>query len=258
MGALHEGHATLIRRARETVGRQGFVIVTNFVNPTQFGVGEDFDRYPRTLDHDLEVGERAGADVMYAPSVSEMYGSDRLDQLSDQVMVDPGSLGDILDGVSRPGHFKGMLTIVGKLLHLTAPDYALFGEKDYQQLALITSMVQSLRFPVKIIGVPTVREDDGLAMSSRNRYLSADERKLAALVPRAIQVAAEVCAHDGAHAGERAGLAILAEHPEFAVDYLVIKNPQLGEPTAGDGRVLIAVRLGKTRLIDNIACRVGA
>jgi len=258
MGALHEGHATLIRNAREVVGRQGFVIVTNFVNPTQFGAGEDFDRYPRTLDHDLEVSERAGADVMYAPSVEEMYGTDRLDQLGDQVMVDPGALGEILDGVSRPGHFKGMLTIVGKLLHLTAPDYALFGEKDYQQLALITGMVNSLRFPVKIIGVPTVREDDGLAMSSRNRYLSKDERALAAVVPRAIQVAAEVAAHDGARAGERAGLAILAEHPEFTVDYLVVKNPQLGEPVAGDGRVLIAVRLGTTRLIDNIACRIGA
>ena len=257
MGALHAGHASLIREARAVVGRSGFVIVTNFVNPTQFAAGEDFDRYPRTLDRDLEVSELAGADVMYAPSVEEMYGTDRLDQLGDQVMVDPGALGDILDGVSRPGHFKGMLTIVGKLLHLTAPDYALFGEKDYQQLALITAMVKSLRFPVKVIGVPTVREDDGLAMSSRNRYLSVEERKVASLVPRALQVAAEVAAHAGARAGERAGIALLADHPEFSLDYLVITNPQLGEAVPGDGRVLIAVRLGSTRLIDNIACRVG-
>ena len=257
MGALHEGHATLLREARAVVGRSGFVIVTNFVNPTQFGAGEDFDRYPRTLDRDLEVSELAGADVMFAPSVEEMYGTDRLDLLGDQVMVDPGSLGDILDGLSRPGHFKGMLTIVGKFLHLTAPDYAFFGEKDYQQLALITSMVKSLRFPVSVIGVPTVREDDGLAMSSRNRYLSAQERKVAALVPRAIQVAAEVAAQDGARAGERAGIALLADHPEISLDYLVVTNPELGEAVPGEGRVLIAVRLGTTRLIDNIACRVG-
>lgn len=258
MGALHEGHAALIRQAREIVGREGFVIVSDFVNPTQFGVGEDFDRYPRTLEHDVEVSGRAGADVVYAPSVAEMYGTDQLDQLNDQVMVDPGPLGATLEGVVRPGHFKGMLTIVGKLLHLTAPDYALFGEKDYQQLALITAMVQSLRFPVKVIGVPTIREDDGLAMSSRNRFLSQQERALAAVVPRAIQVAAEVAAHDGAHAGERAGLAILAEHPEFTVDYLTITNPQLGPPVSGEGRVLVAVRLGSTRLIDNVACHVSA
>ncbi len=258
MGALHEGHATLIRTAREVVGRSGYVIVTDFVNPTQFGAGEDFDRYPRTLEHDLEVSGIAGADVVFAPSVEEMYGSSNLADLGSQVMIEPGALGEILEGAARPGHFKGMLTIVGKLLHLTAPQYALYGEKDYQQLALITSMVTQLRFPVEVIGVPTVREEDGLAMSSRNRFLSKPERAAAALIPRAIQAVAEVAKYDGVVAGVRAGNAILSDHAEIAVDYLVITNPQLGPALQGAGRVLIAAQIGNTRLIDNIACEVGA
>ena len=257
MGALHEGHATLIRTAREVVGRAGYVVVTDFVNPTQFGAGEDFDRYPRTLEHDLEVSGTAGADVVFAPSVEEMYGSSNLAELGNQVMIEPGVLGEILEGAARPGHFKGMLTIVGKLLHLTAPQYALYGEKDYQQLALITSMVAQLRFPVEVIGVPTVREEDGLAMSSRNRFLSKQERAVAVVIPRAIQAAAEVAKHDGAVAGVRAGNAILSDHSEVALDYLVITNPQLGPAAQGAGRVLIAARVGNTRLIDNIACEVG-
>lgn len=258
MGALHEGHATLIRTAREIVGRSGCVVVTDFVNPTQFGVNEDFDRYPRTLDHDLEVSGLAGADVVFAPSIEEMYGTSRLSELDDQMMIEPGGLGDILEGAVRPGHFKGMLTIVGKLLHLTAPQYALYGEKDYQQLALITSMVSQLRFPVEIIGVPTVREDDGLAMSSRNQFLTKPERVVASVIPRAIQAAAEVAKYDGAVAGVRAGTAILAEYPELTVDYLVITNPQLGPAQQGAGRVLVAAHVGSTRLIDNIACEIGA
>jgi len=258
MGALHEGHAALIRTAREVVGRAGCVVVTDFVNPTQFGAGEDFDRYPRTLEHDLEVSGIAGADVVFAPSVEEMYGSSSLAELGNQVMIEPGALGEILEGAVRPGHFKGMLTIVGKLLHLTAPQFALYGEKDYQQLALITSMVAQLRFPVEVIGVPTVREDDGLAMSSRNRFLTKQERASASVIPRAIQAAAEVAKYDGAVAGVRAGTAILADHSEIALDYLVITNPQLGPPQLGAGRVLVAARIGSTRLIDNIACEIGA
>ena len=258
MGALHEGHATLIRTAREVVGRSGYVVVTDFVNPTQFGEGGDFDRYPRTLEHDLDVSAIAGADVVFAPSVEEMYGSSNLVDLGNQVMIEPGALGEILECAARPGHFKGMLTIVGKLLHLTAPKYALYGEKDYQQLALITSMVTQLRFPVEVRGVPTVREEDGLAMSSRNRFLSTSERAIAAVIPRAIQAAAEVAKYDGAAAGVRAGNAILSDHDEVEVDYLVITNPQLGPAAKGAGRVLIAARIGDTRLIDNIACEIGA
>jgi pantoate--beta-alanine ligase len=257
MGALHEGHAELIHCARQEVGRGGCVVVTDFVNPTQFGEAEDFARYPRTLDHDLELASVAGADVLYAPAVEELYGTANLQDLSAHVMIHPGSLGSILEGSSRPGHFQGMLTVVAKFLHLTDPDIALFGQKDYQQLALISAMVKSLCFPIKVLGVPTVREDDGLALSSRNRFLTKHERTVAVALPRALAVAAEVAAHDGALAGERAGRAVLAEHPEILVDYLVIMNPELGPPSAGEGRVLVAAKLGSVRLIDNMSCTIG-
>lgn len=174
MGALHEGHASLVRAARERVGDKGFVVVTVFVNPLQFGAGEDLDRYPRTLDADLEVAFDAGASVVFAPSVDEVYPGGE-----PQVRITAGPMGELLEGASRPGHFDGMLTVVAKLLHLTAPDLAFFGQKDAQQLALIRRMARDLNFPVEIVGVPTVREADGLALSSRNRYLSVDERRTA-------------------------------------------------------------------------------
>lgn len=181
MGALHEGHATLIRAARRHVGAQGFVIVTVFVNPLQFGRGEDLDRYPRTLDADLKVAEQAGADTVFAPSADEVYPGGE-----PQVRISAGPMGERLEGAFRPGHFDGMLTVVGKLLHLTRPDVALFGQKDAQQLALIRRMVRDLNFGVEIVGVPTVREDDGLALSSRNRYLSPGERHTALALSRAL------------------------------------------------------------------------
>lgn len=168
MGALHEGHATLIRAARERVGAKGFVVVTVFVNPLQFGAGEDLDRYPRTLDADLALAFEAGASAVFAPSVDEVYPGGE-----PQVRITAGPMGERLEGASRPGHFDGMLTVVAKLLHLTAPDLAFFGQKDAQQLALIRRMARDLNFPVEIVGVETVRETDGLALSSRNRYLSA-------------------------------------------------------------------------------------
>ncbi|MDX2562794.1 pantoate--beta-alanine ligase [Streptomyces sp. TX20-6-3] len=174
MGALHEGHASLVRAARERVGDKGFVVVTVFVNPLQFGAGEDLDRYPRTLEADLEVAFDAGASAVFAPSVDEVYPGGE-----PQVRITAGPMGGLLEGASRPGHFDGMLTVVAKLLHLTAPDLAFFGQKDAQQLALIRRMVRDLNEPVEIVGVPTVRETDGLALSSRNRYLSADERRTA-------------------------------------------------------------------------------
>lgn len=257
MGALHEGHAELIHSARHEVGRSGCVIVTDFVNPTQFGDAEDFSRYPRTLDHDLELAGVAGADLLYAPALEELYGTTDVKDLDSQVMVNPGELGSILEGKSRPGHFQGMLTVVAKLLHLTDPDVALFGEKDYQQLALITAMVKSLCFSVRVVGVPTVREDDGLARSSRNRFLTKHERAIAVALPRALAVAAEVSAQDGALAGERAGRAVLAEHPEILLDYLVVTNPELGTASIGEGRVLVAAKLGSVRLIDNMPCSIG-
>jgi pantoate--beta-alanine ligase len=181
MGALHEGHATLIRTAREAAGDAGEVVVTVFVNPLQFGRGEDLDRYPRTLDADLKIVEQAGADVVFAPSVDEVYPGGE-----PQVRISAGPMGERLEGSVRPGHFDGMLTVVAKLLHLTRPDVALFGQKDAQQLALIRRMARDLNFGVEIAGVPTVREEDGLALSSRNRYLSAEERRTALALSQAL------------------------------------------------------------------------
>ncbi|MFH8797161.1 pantoate--beta-alanine ligase [Streptomyces sp. NPDC017941] len=181
MGALHEGHATLVRTARRTAGPGGEVVVTVFVNPLQFGAGEDLDRYPRTLEADVEIAAQAGADVVFAPAVEEVYPGGE-----PQVRVIAGPMGDVLEGATRPGHFDGMLTVVAKLLNLTAPDVALFGQKDAQQLALIRRMVRDLNFDVEIVGVPTVREDDGLARSSRNRYLSPDERRTALALSHAL------------------------------------------------------------------------
>ncbi|MER5601644.1 pantoate--beta-alanine ligase, partial [Streptomyces sp. NPDC002265] len=181
MGALHEGHATLIRTARELAGPDGEVVVTVFVNPLQFGAGEDLDRYPRTLEADLKLAEQAGADVVFAPSVEEVYPGGE-----PQVRIGAGPMGERLEGATRPGHFDGMLTVVGKLLHLTRPDVALFGQKDAQQLALVRRMVRDLNFGIEIVGVPTVREEDGLALSSRNRYLSPGERRTALALSQAL------------------------------------------------------------------------
>lgn len=181
MGALHEGHATLIRGAREIAGDTGEVVVTVFVNPLQFGAGEDLDRYPRTLDADVKLAEQAGADVVFAPSVEEVYPGGE-----PQVRITAGPMGERLEGASRPGHFDGMLTVVAKLLHLTRPDVALYGQKDAQQLALIRRMVRDLNFGMEIVGVPTVREADGLALSSRNRYLSTEERRTALALSQAL------------------------------------------------------------------------
>ncbi|MEU1055076.1 pantoate--beta-alanine ligase [Streptomyces sp. NPDC005876] len=181
MGALHEGHATLIRAARSLAGPDGEVVVTVFVNPLQFGAGEDLDRYPRTLDADVKIAEQSGADVVFAPSVDEVYPGGE-----PQVRVTAGPMGGRLEGASRPGHFDGMLTVVAKLLHLTRPDVALYGQKDAQQLALIRRMVRDLNFGVEIVGVPTVREEDGLALSSRNRYLTPGERRTALALSQAL------------------------------------------------------------------------
>lgn len=181
MGALHEGHAALIRTARRIAGPTGEVVVTVFVNPLQFGAGEDLDRYPRTLDADLTVAERSGADAVFAPSVDEVYPGGR-----PQVRIGAGPMGERLEGAARPGHFDGMLTVVAKLLHLTRPDIALYGQKDAQQLALIRRMVKDLNFDVEVVAVPTVREEDGLALSSRNRYLSPAERRTALALSQAL------------------------------------------------------------------------
>lgn len=257
MGALHEGHATLIREARARVGADGIVVVTDFVNPTQFGAGEDFDAYPRTLDDDVTIASAAGASLVFAPSATEVYGpAGRFEDHS--VTIDPGPLGDIFEGASRPGHFRGVLTVVAKLLGMTAPDIALFGEKDYQQLVLIRRMVRDLSMAVVVEGIPTVREADGLAMSSRNRYLTDAQRTSAALVAAAVEAVARSGA-DGPAAARDAGLEVLAADPSITLDYLVVTDPELGPaPKSGDARVLIAATVGTTRLIDNRPARMGA
>ena len=256
MGALHDGHAELIRQARERIGPNGDVVVTVFVNPTQFGAGEDFDAYPRTLDSDVNVAAAAGADVVFAPNAIEVYGPTG-GFGPHTVTVDPGPLGDILEGASRPGHFRGVLTVVAKLMGMTTPAIALFGEKDYQQLTLIRRMVRDLNLPVDVVGVPTVREPDGLARSSRNRYLSSTERAIAATIPHALDAAVDA-GRAGPQAALDAGRAVLGAVPEVALDYLVVTDPDLGPaPEVGDSRILIAAMVGGTRLIDNRPARMG-
>ncbi len=266
MGALHEGHAGLVRTAREQVGAEGQVVVTVFVNPLQFGAGEDLDRYPRTLDADLALAAEAGADVVYAPAVEEVYPGGE-----PEVTVAAGPMGERLEGASRPGHFDGVLTVVAKFLHLTAPDLALFGEKDAQQLAVITRMVRDLNFPVEIVGVPTVREADGLALSSRNRYLSPRERTTALALSRALFAGRDAAMRgDGPADPEEvraAARAVLAEgekaDPPLTVDYLALVDPSdftevPAEPGVHRGEAVLAVaaRVGATRLIDNVRLRL--
>jgi pantoate--beta-alanine ligase len=259
MGALHAGHVSLMERARAEAGPDGVVVVSVFVNPTQFGPNEDLDRYPRTLDADLEACAAAGVDVVFTPSVEEMYpgagDGDRAQPRS--VTVDPGPAGDVLEGASRPGHFAGVLTVVAKLVGLVRPDVAVFGEKDYQQLALIRRMAADLCLGVEVVGGETVREPDGLAMSSRNRYLGADERADAAALSRAL-FAAQGAAHLGVDGALAAARAELRRTHLVDLDYLEVTAPDLGPaPDRGPARMLVAARVGSTRLIDNVALTLG-
>jgi pantoate--beta-alanine ligase len=254
MGALHEGHVALVRRAREEVGADGAVVVSIFVNPTQFAPGEDLDRYPRTLEADLEACAAAGADVVFTPSVEEMYPTG-LGEAG--ITVDPGQLGGILEGAVRPTHFRGVLTVVAKLFGLVRPDVAVFGQKDYQQLALITRMAAELCQDVEVVGAPTVREPDGLALSSRNRYLDPEQRSAATVLSRAL-FAAQEDAVRGPAAALGAARAVLRTAPGVDLDYLELTAPDLGPvPAIGEARLLIAARLGATRLIDNVALDLG-
>ncbi|WP_030438246.1 pantoate--beta-alanine ligase [Actinoplanes subtropicus] len=242
MGALHEGHRTLMRAARE---RSQFVLVTIFVNPLQFGPNEDFDKYPRTLETDLEACRAEGVSVVWAPSREDVYPGG-----APSITMNAGPLGEIIEGASRPGHFAGMLTVVEKLLMLTRADVAFYGEKDFQQLALIRRMVRDLELGVEIVGVPTVREPDGLALSSRNRYLSADERSAALALSRALR---EGATHTDPEAVQATATKILQEEPAVRVDYLALTGPDLGPaPDEGPARLLVAAKVGATRLIDNV------
>lgn len=247
MGALHDGHLQLVRAAREIAEH---VTVTIFVNRLQFGPGEDFDAYPRTLDADLDLLRAEGVDLVFAPSDEVMYpGGDPL------VTVRAGRFGEVFEGAARPGHFDGVLTVVAKLLHLTRPDVALFGQKDAQQLALVRRMVRDLEFPVEIRAVPIARADDGLALSSRNVYLSADERDQALALSKAMAVA-DVAADRGAQAVRREATGVLSRVDGVHVDYLALVDPETFTEVAADhdGPALLAVaaRVGTTRLLDNV------
>ncbi|WP_328318908.1 pantoate--beta-alanine ligase [Streptomyces sp. NBC_00388] len=258
MGALHEGHATLVRAAREQVGAAGQVVVTVFVNPLQFGAGEDIDRYPRTLEADLAVAELAGADIVFAPAADEVYPGGE-----PQVRIAAGPMGERFEGAARPGHFDGMLTVVAKLLHLTRPDVALFGQKDAQQLALVRRMARDLDFPVGIVGVPTVREPDGLAMSSRNRFLSAGDRTTALALSRALFAGRDALAASGhaTPAAVRAAAMAVLDAAALSPDYLSLIDPSDFTEAAGEHRgeavLAVAARVGTTRLIDNIPLTFG-
>ena len=245
MGALHDGHLALVRAAKRVPG--AVVVVSIFVNPLQFGPDEDLGAYPRTLDNDLELLAGEGVEVIFTPTPALMYPD------GPRTTVNPGPLGSELEGSSRPTHFAGMLTVVLKLLQIVRPDRAFFGEKDYQQLVLIRQMVDDLNVGMRIVGVPTVREADGLAMSSRNRYLGAEEREQASALSSAL-LAGRYAAGGGSAAVLDAARAVLDEVPAIRVDYLDLRSPRL-EPTpaVGPARLLVAARLGGTRLLDNIA-----
>ncbi len=245
MGALHEGHASLMRAAR--AADVDAVVVSIFVNPTQFAPGEDLDRYPRAFEADLALCGENGVDVVFAPGVDEVYPGGE-----PQVSVDPGPLAAVLEGVSRPTHFRGVLTVVSKLFGLVQPDVAVFGEKDYQQLALIRRMVSDLCLDVEIRGSETVRDSDGLAMSTRNRYLSDQERHLALALSGALR-AGSAAAAQGPAAVLEAARRVLDGSEAVDVDYLELVSPDLGQaPAYGEARLLVAAKVGTTRLIDNI------
>ncbi|MCV7280807.1 pantoate--beta-alanine ligase [Mycolicibacterium flavescens] len=249
MGALHEGHLTLIRAARRVPG--AVVVVSIFVNPLQFGANEDLDAYPRTLEDDLAALRAEGVDIAFTPTAADMYPD------GTRTAVQPGALGTELEGAVRPTHFAGVLTVVLKLLNIVRPDRAFFGEKDYQQLALIRQMVADLNLDVQIAGVPIVREADGLAMSSRNRYLTDEQRENAGALSAAL-LAGMYAAGEGVAAALDAARAVLEAVPTIELDYLEIRDPMLGPaPTVGAARMLIAGRLGRTRLLDNIAIDIG-
>ena len=258
MGALHDGHIALLRRAAEVSQPNGSVVVSVFVNPLQFGAGEDLDRYPRDLDADLAICGREGVELVFAPGDAQMYPRQQL------VTVDPGPMGQVLEGASRPGFFTGVLTVVLKLFQLVQPQIAVFGEKDAQQLALIRRMVCDLDLGVQIADVPIVRDPDGLAVSSRNAYLTSPERATALALSRALRAGLEA-----AQAGPDAVLAAaqrvidqaMEADPPLVPDYLALVEPDTFTPVkpgyAGEALLLVAARVGSTRLIDNMRLELG-
>lgn len=252
MGALHQGHATLIRQAKSNARH---VIVTIFLNPLQFGPREDLSRYPRTVDSDLDICTREGVDLVFLPTPDVIYPDG-----DPGVRVSAGPLGNVLEGQARPGHFDGVLTVVGKLFHLTGADRSYFGQKDAQQMLLIRRMARDLDFSVEVISVPTVREPDGLAMSSRNMYLTESDRETALCLSRALNAGASAAA-EGPSAVRRAARAVVVKEPLALIDYLVLVHPSTLEDVPewyrGEALLAVAGRVGTTRLIDNVPLTVG-
>ena len=252
MGALHPGHVELIRQARKLAQH---VIVTIFLNPLQFGPNEDLAKYPRTFDADLELCTAESVDLVFHPSPDVMYPDG-----DPRVRVTPGELGNRLEGASRPGHFDGVLTVVAKLFHLTRPDFALFGQKDAQQLLLIRQMARDLDFDVEVVAVPTVREPDQLALSSRNMYLTELDREAALALSKALAAGQAACP-EGPSAVRRAAREVLVREPLCLVDYLVLVHPEtlddVPEWYRGNALLAVAARVGRTRLIDNLPLTVG-
>lgn len=247
MGNLHEGHISLIERARGLADR---VVASVFVNPTQFGPSEDYAAYPRTLERDAGFLESAGTDVLFTPTIASIYPFGET-----EAWVDVPSLSGILCGAVRPGHFRGVATVVARLFNHVAPDVAVFGEKDFQQLLLIRRMTTDLGFPIEIVGAPTARDADGLALSSRNQYLSAEERRRAGAIYRALKAVAAGVTADGEVATHTATARTALEAEGFRPDYIEVRSSQtLQLPAAGDCElvVLAAAWLGRARLIDNL------
>lgn len=254
MGYLHAGHASLMRAARSETG---FVTVTIFVNPLQFGPSEDLAAYPRDLERDLALATSEGVDAVFAPAVEEMYP---LGAVATSVSVAGVSAG--MEGASRPGHFAGVATVVAKLFAIAGPCRAYFGEKDYQQLMVISRMAADLSFPVRVVGCPTVREGDGLALSSRNVYLGPEDRAAAPVLKRALDAgAAAIGAGERSRAAVEAQIAaVVASEPRASLDYAAAvdaRSLEAADTLAGEVRLLIAARLGKARLIDNIGAHAG-
>jgi pantoate--beta-alanine ligase len=256
MGALHAGHRALLRAAGSLAGPAGTMLVSIFVNPLQFRPGEDLDRYPRTLDDDLAICGGAGVRAVFAPAAAEMYPGGKPD-----VTVDPGPMGQVFEGTFRPGFFGGVLTVVLKLFNVIRPDVAVFGEKDVQQLTLVRRMVRDLDLDIAVESVPTVRDADGLATSSRNGYLSVADRATALALPRALD-AGRARSAEGAAAVLAAAHRILRAEPALAVDYLAVVDPGTFTPVlpgrAGPAVIVAAATAGGTRLIDNVPVVLGA
>ena len=250
MGALHQGHAELVKYAKANTPMGTRVIATIFVNPTQFNNSSDLVEYPRTLDSDLEILRAAGADAVFVPSVSQMYPNG----LEVDPPMEPGAIGEVLEGKARPGHFRGMLTVVHRLLSMTHANYSFFGEKDFQQLTLVKAMVNHTKMPIEIVGVPTVRDEFGIALSSRNRRLTTEGIEIARLIPVAMKKAAEVFLESGSVIeAEAAGKNVLEESGNFDIEYFEIKsNDLVSQPSLYNARVFVAVNLEDVRLIDNL------